>query len=188
MTRRTTPDRRHIDATVMAATKLLHKLDHRLHAQMQRDRRGGTAIPDGYPASTIGGDGGSEHSSTESAVLRRLDHANDPDEHHRLTWAAWDRLSDVLGDLRLIDAWLAKLEQAGQPRDDADAWCENHLRHGVTEPRDHANRRRTCQWCYSVQREYGELPTKALIDRKARGERLSEQAVTAALGVHRKAG
>jgi hypothetical protein len=63
MTRRT-PDRRHITELVTAIAKITRNLDARITIQFDRDRRGGTAIPDGYPTSTLGAGGSSEHTTT----------------------------------------------------------------------------------------------------------------------------
>jgi hypothetical protein len=178
---------------------------HRIAVQLERDARGGVAVADGYSTSTFGSGGGGggasihvpadEHgpdervpvTSTEAAAIAHLRRTDD--EHHRLTWAAWFALEEILAAAQLVHGWLSSLEAAGTPVPDDDAWCENHLRHGATEPRDHASRRRTCRWCYEVQRAYGALPNKALIERRARGERMTDQSIVAALGVAaRKAG
>ncbi len=182
------PDHRHVDGTVTAIVALARPMASRLTAQLQRDARGGSALPDGYPAGTLGGGGGSEDTSTERAAIARIGDAQHPppdDEHHRLTWAAWHKLEAVVVELRLIDSWLARLEAAGTPAVAANdgTWCENHLRHdkGCVP----TLRRQLCSWCYGIQADYGMLPSAALIDRHDRGERLSQAAVEVALGVRR---
>lgn len=197
------PHADHVATTIKALDALLRKTNGgmaaRITAQLNRDRRGGSAIPDGYPSSTLGGGGGSgptitvddEHgepdkvpvTATEAAVIARLDLTDD--EHHRLTWAAWHKLEAILVDAQLIHGWLARLEAAGTPAAAANdgSWCENHLRHdkGCVP----VLRRQLCSWCYGIQTDYGVLPTAALLDRHDRGERLSQAAIEAALGVKR---
>lgn len=197
------PAKNHVEEAVRAATKLLAGLDRRITVQLQRAARGGIARADGYPTSTLGAGGSSggagirvdadEHGEAEripatSTEIAALTETPD-DEQRRLALKAWHELEAIVKQLGLIDGWLARCEAAGTPTaNDEDAWCENHARHGIAEPRDHANRRKDCAWCYGILRTYGALPNRTLIERRARGERFSEQAITAALGATRKAG
>jgi hypothetical protein len=79
----TTPDARRIRAAQDAVARLWadRKVWQRtLTSAYERDRRGGTATPDGYPSGSglAGRSGSADSTPTEAAVLRRMGRITDP--------------------------------------------------------------------------------------------------------------
>jgi hypothetical protein len=131
----------------------------------QRERRGGTSQPDGYPTSTTGGGrGGAELTSVEAAVAVRLE-ATMPDPHQLHTWGmtrAWAQMLDALDALLAHRAALAAGDAVTVTADD---WCDNHLRAGYCEPRSDRYAG-LCRACGDYRANYGHLPGKTAIVHK----------------------
>lgn len=179
------PDPQKLARITDPTIELIRTFPRRLSVQLERERRGGSAVPDGYPTGGSGGPGGDVTlTSVEGAVFARDGRWAD-DEHRRLTYAARNALDVLYAEARKVDAWLAKMEQAAtvaNPADEAD-WCTHHVRHQLFEPVMEGSQ--WCHWCDGLNRQYGSLPPKALLVRRQGGERLTEQNIEAAYGVLR---
>lgn len=166
-----------------------------LRLALERERRAGSTIPDGYPTATMG-DGGHAGAhivadgervpvtATELAAFARVDWQHQTDAHHI---HAKGMLADLLLIVARIDSFSrhALAIQAARrelPSDDA-IWCKHHSALGFSEPVGDSGRRGLCQWCEGFEREHRCLPPKPLLDRKARGERLNSAQIAVALGV-----
>lgn len=156
------------------------KLATRIKAAIDRDRRGGSAIPDGFPSGTggVGGHSGftveGEFIPATSVEMTALARTQARDEHHDRTTAAckhYERtitaLATIVGNLDTIEA------RAHHDGTADDIWCAHHLQFQMTEPRYRGD---LCLSCYLFKNGkgadepgYGVLPPFALLDDKARG-------------------
>lgn len=144
------------------------------------DRRGGSAIPDGYPTSTMPGNGsGSELTSVEAAVVAR---AYAHDEHHDRTVAAVGYLEQVLLSWGALVNTLDRIEAVAHHDRAPEPGCKNCAEHGFFEP---IYRNGYCRACYDVNKKYGGLPTFNLLDAHSRGIKWTETAIVRALAEQR---
>lgn len=82
----------------------------RLNAAIERDRRGGDLTPDGYPSSTLGGDGGgSELTSVEAAAEARIEGVRD--RYHDNTQEAVAHLLELVNHEGALEHRLDNLDQ-----------------------------------------------------------------------------
>ncbi len=152
----------------------------RLGNAIDRERRGGSAIPDGYPTSTMpGSGGGSELTSVEAAVVARA-HARD--EHHDRTTMAVGYLEQVVLSLGALATTLDRIEAVAHHDRAPEPGCSNHAQHGLYETRWRSD---LCRSCYDVNKKYGGLPTFKLLDDHSRGIRWTETAIIRALAEQR---
>lgn len=183
----TRPDHSQLARITDPTIELIRSFPRRLAVQLDRERRGGSAVPDGYPSSSGGGSGGGAVTltSVERAVEARVfDLA--ADEHRRLTYAARNALDVLYAEARKLDAWLAKMEAdatVGAPADEAD-WCVHHVRHELMEPVMEGSQ--WCSWCDGLNRQFGSLPPKGLLVRRAQGERITEAMIETSYGTLRQ--
>ena len=190
----TRPDHQQLARITDPTIELIRSFPRRLAVQLERERRGGSAIPDGYPSSSGGGMGGGHVTvtSVERAVSGRLgalwgaETPSAADEHRRLVRDALAALKRLSDEASLIDRWLTRMEAAATvqaPADEAD-WCAHHVRHQLFEPVMDGSA--WCAWCDGLNRQYGALPPKALLVRRHSGERLTEAAIEASYGTLRQ--
>lgn len=91
----------------------------------------------------------------------------------------------TLRDLTKVDRTIAALANAltaetgkGANLAEPTDWCSHHLRHGMHEPRRIVNGRAAgdlCRQCRKFQDAQGSLPPRAIIEKWARGERVTER-------------
>lgn len=88
---------------------------------------------------------------------------------------------------RYMELCRMALRAAPPSVDDPTAWCANHLRIGVCEPRHRGD---LCRWCDDFRREHrNQLPPASLLGARHRGLRITERMVEAAMReTRRKAG
>lgn len=170
-------------ATTLARTDW-HDLCRRLQQAIQRDQRGGNAIPDGYPTSTRGGSGGTaELTSVEAAVEARIRGARD--EHHQLTRNACWRFEDILTALATCVTMLDRMDTRAVPEGtDVNDWCRNCLRNGIAVVRYRGD---LCRQCYDFNLVERFLPPLEIVVKWANGERVYERDI-AELRRKRRAG
>jgi hypothetical protein len=94
------------------------------------------------------------------------------------------QLDQVVIRLDGIAALTTGITRAGANLTDPTDWCTNHLRHGHHEPRRIVNGRAAgewCRWCTDFATAQGGPPPKALIEQRARGDKISDQDVQRAM-------
>jgi hypothetical protein len=152
------------------------KLVSRLTTAIERDRRGGSAIPDGYPNGSGGSGGVSELTAVEAAVHART---TARDEHHDRTVNAVGYLEQAVMSLAALVSQLDRIEARavviGSTDDD---WCVVHRRHGLTEA---VYRGHYCRWCYDFRLVERVDPPADLLMQRAEGKRITEAMVRQAL-------
>jgi hypothetical protein len=168
----------------------------RIETHETRERRSGTATPDGYPRGTLGGmSTGSDDTSVERDAIARVE-APTRDEHHALTRAARRHLHTAVAELhRCLDA-VNKLDRLATPdRVTEDAWCWHHARTWPDPDPEHPDLRGhvpasknaddagLCSACARVRRERQILPTVELMERWAAGKRPGETQEAVLLGL-----
>ena len=183
----TRPDHQQLARITDPTIELIKSFPRRLAVQLERERRGGSAIPDGYPSGGFGATSGGNVTltSVERAVEGRVFDAI-ADEHRRLTYACRNALDVLWAEASKVDGWLRTMEAAATvqaPADEAD-WCAHHLRQQLFEPVQDGSQ--FCAWCDGLNRQYGSLPPKALLVRRHSGERLTEAAIEASYGTLRQ--
>jgi hypothetical protein len=77
---------------------------------------------------------------------------------------------------KLLDEWAPQ-----PPKYIGNFWCENHANHGHQVARADDGSR-NCDWCCTVNRKWGTLPTRKLIDLHERGRRITETEYRKLLG------
>jgi hypothetical protein len=154
------------------------RLTTRLNHAIERDRRGGSNIPDGYPATTLGGSGGTaELTPTEAAAYARSQPR--PDEHHDRTRNAVSYLEQAVMSLAALVTQLDRIEaRVVIGATTSDDWCVVHARHGMTEI---VYRAHYCRWCYDFRLIERVDPPPELIAARAEGRRITETMVRQAL-------
>jgi hypothetical protein len=177
------------------ADRLIH------HLTIARDI---TSQPDGYPTRASGADPTTTNSTRrlqpedEQINLTSVEAAADArsrwakDEHDRETERAWGYLQDAVHALAAANQVLQRLDGTRVAADNLgladDRWCENHLRHGRTEPRDKRKGTRACRWCADFRADVGSYPPHALIVKHDLGERIYDRDVLAHFPNHGKVG
>lgn len=155
------------------------KLASRLATAIDRDRRGGSTIPDGYPASTTGGSGGTaELTPTEAAANARIE-GNARDEHHDRTTNAVGYLDQLMLSKAALETMLDRIEARAAHVDGIEPGCSHHLAHGYHEDRYRGD---LCRDCYEFKLRYGCIPPGQLVHDKARGIRWTTTSIARALG------
>jgi hypothetical protein len=94
-----------------------------------------------------------------------------------------NRVRQAVTELRRASAAMHKAsshEGKASPPPDDDLWCQNHLKHGMFEPR--APKRALCRWCYDFRLANSLDAPKDLLLRRARGERITAQTIDKTLG------
>lgn len=166
------------------------KLATRLANAIERDRRGGSAVPDGYPGA--GGSGSGGHSGfvyedpdtppefvpATSVELVALARSHARDEHHDRTRQATSYLEQAVQSLGALVSQLDRIEARAHNDTAPEPGCTNHAIHGI-----HADRYRgdSCEVCYRFKLEHGVFPPAKLIDDRARGIRWTTASVARAL-------
>lgn len=149
----------------------------RLNHAIERERRGGSNLPDGYPTTTLpGSSGGSELTSVEAAVHARS--LPRRDEHHDRTRLAVDYLQQAAMSYAAFVCQLDRLEARVAHIDGADPGCSHHARYGTFEERFRGD---LCRACYLFKKDYGQLTPTKLLDDRARGIRWTTATINAAL-------
>lgn len=142
----------------------------------------------GYPT---GGQGGTGYtgSRVENAVI-----SDDGLRYDPTVKRATRDIASFEDDLETAKLALARAEKVAvsntvttlKPgKDDDDLWCENHARHNMAEPVGERGKG-WCRWCEDFERAEGTLPPKDVLEKRARGERITAQVVDRALGRRRK--
>lgn len=86
--------------------------------------------------------------------------------------------------LRVMELCSLAVRSERPATDDPTAWCSNHLRIGVCEPRHRGD---LCRWCDDFRREHrNQLPPASLLGARHRGTRITERMVEAAMRELRK--
>jgi hypothetical protein len=153
------------------------RLVARTLAAIERDRRGGPNLPDGYPTTTLpGGSSGSELTSVEAAVVART--RPQRDEHHDRTVNAVGYAQDILLALAAWSCQLDRLE-ARVAHIEPEIGCTHHARHNLFAPA--TGRKGLCRDCYDFNLRYGRPPPAKLLDAKERGIRWTTATIEAAL-------
>jgi hypothetical protein len=181
------------------------KLTKRLRAAIDRDRKGGDTIPDGYPTGSGGAGGGAprvkvdedahgpdeliDMTSVELAVLAR--ERTPRDDHHRLVLEACNELramvtafDRMLGRLAAIDG----VVDGAVPDAELDPGCKScaRVKDGAGRPyfssaaRELGGRDGLCKWCYGWTRDRennpaGKWPPAALLERRFRQGRITSK-------------
>lgn len=154
------------------------KLASRLATAIDRDRRGGSAIPDGFPGAGGNGTGGhsgfvidDENGDPEfvsatavELVAFSLDHARD--EHHDRTRRAVTNLEQTVTNLAALVTQLDRIEARVVHADGHEPGCAHHAQFSLREERYRGD---LCRCCYDFKAEFGVLPTADLVDDRARG-------------------
>lgn len=93
-------------------------------------------------------------------------------------------VNTALRNLETARGIVHKARPSRQPEPAAprvDIWCTSCERAQVMAPRGDPKRvgeqSTLCGWCHEWQREYGQLPPVAIIERRARGERITTRVV-----------
>ena len=156
--------------TIRAMRRQLDRLttdDQALAARAPADR------PDGYPrTSSRGGSRGGHGDPTGTAVALRLEHHDESNAAVRayaLLWQA-SRL------LEQADSQRARALPPVAAEPDGDTWCVSCLRIGLCEPRTpcQGGRQDLCTWCQRYWYAEQTLPPTDLVDKHARGIRITE--------------
>ncbi len=134
----------------------------------------------GFPSGLDGG-GGSDGLN----AVERL--ATTPDEARNLQRQAFTLIGhgyDNLRDLAILLARLGVTPSKPEPvkGDIPDGWCQNHYRLLHTFEPTRREGGELCRWCEDVQREHKALPSRALLDLRARKGRVSDADITRTMG------
>ncbi len=148
----------------------------RLLNLIDRDRRGGSAIPDGYPPSTEGGSGTSELTSVEAAVHARAQ--GHRDEHHDRTMQAIVYWGDVLRALAACVTQLDRAEARVYQPEGLEPGCNNCAIIGEYTVRHRGD---LCERCYRFKLKYGKAPSVSLLEDRARGIHWTTASISRAL-------
>lgn len=70
----------------------------------------------------------------------------------------------------LIESWARP--RTARPMGEDDQWCMSCLRVGMMSP---AARAQLCEWCRRWRYLHGDLPATDLLDRRRRGERITQR-------------
>jgi len=129
------------------------------------------------------------------ALTRRSSEYSDPTAAAAVRGAG--QVDDATRALGLFHDAVKLLEQADSYRARAlppvrterpTDWCTSCERAGVLSPRgtekEVGKSSSLCGWCHVWQREHSQLPPVVLIEKRARGERIYDRDITAALGTH----
>ena len=163
--------------------RLVRDLDRAHRDLLHRDR---DDPGPGYPPSSLGGGGGGTADPVGElvATLVELDDRADGVQH-----AVREIERAALAARRLLDAaWsaAARTRAAAPASRTDDVWCTSCLRAHVVTPRGAEKEvgadSTLCRWCHDWQREHRALPPVALIERRARGERITSRVIDEALG------
>jgi hypothetical protein len=152
-------------------TQLASRLGHAI----DRDRRGGSAIPDGYPNGGSGSGGVSELTSVEAAVHART---TARDEHHDRTVNAVGYLQQAVQSLCALVTHLDRIEARVVHVEGREPGCSHHAQHGLHEERYRGDLGRAC---YDFKATYGCLPPFKLLDDRERGIRWTTASIARAL-------
>lgn len=171
-----------------------------LRMALERERRAGSNVPDGYKTRTLG-DGGSSGgpritveedgakesisvTSTEMTAFKRMDWNQARDEHHSHTQAMLRCAERMVEQVKAFSYHVEQIEGATRRLAiDDNLWCKHHAALGFNEPVGDHGRRGFCGWCEGFEREYRQLPPKVLLDRRARGENPNRAQIAVALGI-----
>lgn len=157
------------------------KLAGRLANAIDRDRRGGSAIPDGFPASTGNGSGAvTELTAVEAAVHART---TARDEHHDRTTNAVGYLEQAVMSLGALVTQLNRIEAQVVHVDGREPGCSHHAQFDLREERYRGD---LCRCCYDFKAEFGVLPTADLIDDRSRGIKWNSARITRSLADARR--
>lgn len=167
---------------------------------------------DGYPTSSLGGEGGSgqvqevddDGKPMRDPVTGRAVTAPSPPHGDPTSVAATTQgpvasaLHSVMVAIVSSHASLAKAETDAMgvkppaaPPPARDIWCTNHAQHGLFEPRGKTKNGSgaevdlpggLCWPCYRVQQAEGTRPPKRMLERLAAGERCTERLIAETMG------
>jgi hypothetical protein len=140
-------------------------LARRIAAVVERERRAGSAIPDGFGT---GGDGGGSGPGdpTPRAALARSQAA---DPHTDGVAAIVRGLAEIAEAMQVLRGRLEALEALSGPRKDPER-CETTGCDG-SAAREAAGRSGRCRRCVDWRAHHGDWPDAAIIDALARGDR-----------------
>jgi hypothetical protein len=180
-------NRRQADAYLEALEEVeVLSLVARLRTALERDRRGGSTLPDGYPIRTTPEGptlAGPEADVRLTPVELAADGRQHPirDEHHELTVAALEHLARATRHLERLAGLMTGIDRlVGSARVAEVPGCSSCRRAGLFSPTFRGD---LCQWCYGFVNDRDanpdrRLPSVALLDRRARGERITNRTIS----------
>jgi hypothetical protein len=167
------------------------KLGSRLCTAIDRERRGGSAIPDGFPMrggrSAPGptqtgetGQDGEDHSRVDWTSVEAAGNARATarDEHHDRTVNAVGYLQQAVQSLCALVTHLDRIEARTVHVEGREPGCSHHAQHGLHEERYRGDLGRAC---YDFKATYGCLPPFKLLDDRERGIRWTTASIARAL-------
>ena len=152
-------------ADAVAAADPPAGLERRIAAVVERERRGGSAIPDGFGTGRSGG-GSGVGDPVAGAVLARQ---RASDEHAELVARLVADLGRAAEAMQRVLGALGALEALAGPRRDPER-CETPGCDG-SSARDAGGRGGRCRSCVDWRARHGAWPDPAIIDALRRGDR-----------------
>jgi hypothetical protein len=155
---------------------------------IERERRGGSAIPDGLTASGAGVGGHSgfivdgEFVPATSVELVAIARQHAKDEHHDATVNAVGYLQQAMLSLCALVNILDLIEGRAHHDLGREPGCSNHARYKMWAERW---RRDLCRDCYAFKGKFGVLPPRKLLDDHERGIRWTNMTIARALAEER---